>query len=225
MVNRIQLEVPLDEGPPEEASSPAFNADVRFDSPEAVNAGTVFSSGGTEVPELKSRVAEITQFDPDTGRTIPGTGFRWVYNTRTGEKVPVHRNRLASILRAKHKDPAYPELVGKPVFSLTQTVPRYRGITLCVLFPGVDKCKACGEAHPPHPSGWLHRIPGLKPCLSAHLANDYEATRHLLKKHSTAYDLIKEAQEQERRDGDRLLQHRALETQEALVKALTKQTK
>ena len=213
--NRIQVEVPKEE------LGDTDNADVRFNGTEAVNLGTILPNAG--FPEITSRVAEISQIDPYTGGAIPGTGFRWVYNTLTGEKIAVHKNRIANVLKAQHSDPAYPDHVGKPVFSQTPTVSRQLGMTPCVLFPGVAKCNACGEAHPPHPDGWLRRMPGVKPCLSAHLANDYEALRHLQKRHTTAYTLIKEAQEQDRRDEDRALQRRTLETQEALVKALTKE--
>lgn len=218
MADRIQLEIPKEELGDTET---AYNADVRFDNPEAVNLGTVLPNAG--FPEITSRVAEISQIDPITGRVIPGTGFRWIYNTLTGEKIAVHKNRIATVLKAKHSDPSYPDHVGKPVFSLAPTVPRQLGTTLCFLFPGIDQCPACGKAHPPHPDGWLRRMPGVKPCLAAHLANDYEALRHLQKRHSTAYALIQEAKEQDRRDEDRMLQRRTLETQEALVQALTKE--
>src|SRR3990167_5121690 len=184
-----------------------FDAYVENSNPDATRVGQVISNGTQTFP---AAVSEISHTDPETGGKLGGTGYRYLYNTRTGERIEVHRNNYVAARRKKHRDPAYPAWIGKLLFSVTPTVVYERGHTVCILFPGTDHCNACGEAHPAHPDNWLKLIPGLVPCLSAHLANDHQAERHAQGRHAGAWAAIKTYKETQERQADRTLREKQL---------------
>src|SRR3990167_8557329 len=53
---------------------------------------------------------------------VTGAGWGYVWNTRTGERVRVNRWQLLpqnSVLKKRHTDDAYPEFLGRQMFTLT----------------------------------------------------------------------------------------------------------
>lgn len=173
--------------------------------PDAVGVGTVVNSDVGE--SFPAAISEVSHRDPDTGRVLPGTGYRWLFNTHTGEPVKVHRHHFQKALRAKHRDSSYPEWVGKLKFSLTQTKPYVLGTSLCWL-------------HPQRPEGWVKKINGINPCLTAHLANEYEAERHTRLRHKSEWAAIQARIAAEDRDADRKLQQRLVDAQENVARML-----
>jgi len=182
--------------------------DALDDNPEAVKVGDVVNTDLSQT--FPAAISEISHRDPETDQVIPGNGFRWFFDTRTGEPRRIHRHHWKTVREKKYTDSDYPEWIGKPAFSLVKTKEFILGTSLCYL-------------HPHHPDKWTERIRGLRPCMSSHLANDYEADRHSRLAHKSEWAAIENLREREERAEDREIQRRSVETNEALVRNLTDQ--
>lgn len=120
---------------------------------------------------------------------IAGPGFVMVYETRTGEPREINRNNLLGALAKNHKDPAYPEWKGKPLFSLIQPRPFVLGTYKCLL-------------HPDQPERAEYDRRGLPSCPASHLPSADAVMQHMLHKHPEQWASI----ERERAEKERLAQ-------------------
>ena len=104
--------------------------------------------------------------------------FVLVYNTRTGEPIPVDTNRLPTMISAKkvHRDPRFPEYVGRIMFTLDKArVPEYR--------MGVLKC----PMHKDAPDAEQYYDLGAEPCKKSNIPNILAVEDHMRKKHPQTY--------------------------------------
>lgn len=119
---------------------------------------------------------------------IKGPGWVTLYETRTGEPRVINKRNLASALKKVHKDPAYPEMIGKKLFSERQLKPYVLGTYKCFL-------------HPDQPERAEYDRMGLASCASAHLASQAQADRHGLKKHKDEWSVTEQTRlSKERRE-------------------------
>lgn len=137
---------------------------------------------------------------PDTGVEIPRRMVA-LYNTRTGERILVNVWRKADVLKLKHKDKAYPQFIGKPVFSESPTVEPVRGQVKCFL-------------HPDHPMRAEFNKRGYPACPAGNLASEQDAALHEERTHKSIW-----AAEQRRKDQAR--QDKLMELQQQQIMALT----
>ena len=114
-----------------------------------------------------------------------------IYNTRTFEPLSVTPRIWPQARLKKHKDRAFPEWMGKPLFT--------RGIqdeaTKKYLPPGVYKLGSIPcELHPSNPNRELYNTMGYPTCGSGHFVNPQEARMHLQRDHKSVW-----SREEERR--------------------------
>lgn len=158
----------------------------------------------------------VEAIDPEgPGTSVSDMGPGWVplYRMDNGEKIWVLRPLRDNVLRKRYDRVTAsdrPDLIGKPVFSITPIAAPFLGQSRCPLFPGVEQCAKCGEAHAPSAEWATYQTMGLPRCLSAHLASEYEAQRHLRIFHPTANTVIQDRKAELRRVEDRELQQETL---------------
>ena len=121
-------------------------------------------------------VIKASQEQPLPARVSQHTGI-WVpfYNTRTNEQFNGLRWNVAEALKKKHKDRAYPEWLGKPLFKVGfAPKPAMKGAYPCHLSPT-------------HPDWPRYEALGMKACLAAHLASPQEVQLHLERHHKSEW--------------------------------------
>lgn len=127
---------------------------------------------------------------------------KWVtlYHTITGLPHVMLEHNAKDALKQRHRDPAFPAMLGKYVFNSKPTVPPQYGTFKCWL-------------HPDTPGAKERHAMGFPICLSAHLASPYQVELHMKSKHKTSY----EAMMREREDAR---QNATLELQQQQIAAL-----
>lgn len=142
---------------------------------------------------------------------------KWVtlYHTITGMPHTMMEAHARDALKRVHKDPAYPAMRGKFVFSATPTVKPKYGTFKCWLHPDTVGAKERHEQ-------------GFPVCMSEHLANPFQVENHMKKKHSTSYEAMILEREESARKATMALQEKQIEAllsvgrrQEALEMATT----
>ena len=116
-----------------------------------------------------------------------------LFNTRTHEKILVAFSNVREALKKKHQDEAYPEWLGKGLFSRTQNGVRVLGQSTCFL-------------HPSRPERVEYDRLGLPPCQAAHLASDDQVMAHMQARHPSAWKRLSAIREEARRKEERELQ-------------------
>lgn len=151
-------------------------------------------------------VDEGKEVIPETGVEIPRR-MTPLYNTRTGERVFVNVWRKGDVLKKKHKDIAYPELIGRPVFSEGPTVPPVQGSVKCFL-------------HPDHPMRTEFNKRGYPACPAGSLASEQDAIMHQERSHKSIWNQEQKRREQARQDELFELQKEQIRSQSAQSQAL-----
>ena len=165
-------------------------------------------------PEDMQQLADLDDAQPDTFELKP-TSVQLnaesqtvvIYHSATGEprRMPRLYARQALLKKFKARDGA--ELAGKFVFSTRPLGPYVLGTVKCLL-------------HRDRPQRELYSSWGLPVCKSEHLPSEFEAEQHMKSRHAAAWSRIQEIRETQRRDEDRDIQRRTLETQSKLLESM-----
>ena len=103
-------------------------------------------------------------------------GFVTMYDTRTGEPVPVDINRIPVVLKKTHQDKRYPEWTGRRKYTLDVAgAPKYR--------MGTQKCLL----HPDSPDFEHFLGLGAEPCRKSNIPNLMAVEEHFRKKHPATF--------------------------------------
>jgi hypothetical protein len=129
---------------------------------------------------------------PVRASALNSAGYRFIYDTKTGERSITNRNMLPAQLQKKRPD-------GTPYFTVRQ--PKVESKIQA------QKCWLHAESAERE----LFDAMGLPVCAKANLANAHQAELHVKKKHPAAYAAIKDAREKAEKEQDRALQRRMLE--------------
>lgn len=131
-----------------------------------------------------------------------------LYNTRTFEPVLINRNNVSDALAKTHDDPAFPAWKGKKLFTRgifneatkTYTKPgEYKvGHFLCYL-------------NPEHPDREMYAKYTQTTCPARHIWSAEQVRMHMEHRHKSEWKSIKDAQEEEQRQADRLRQNLLME--------------
>ena len=166
------------------ASGVSITVDTqRLESQETVSLPLVDQAGnniGSQDLQINVKRQGITQ------------GFVLVYDTRSGEAVPVDTNRLPSVLSLAHRDSRYPDWVGKLKWTLDKNrAPK----------PIVGKLKC--PLHPEHPEHERYYALGAEPCRKANLMSLMAVDDHVRIKHQRTWGYLEREQAQQERDEER----------------------
>ena len=152
---------------------------------------------GLEVP--------ITEAEPDgTPRVTGSAKVVTVWNTRTHEELRFNGWNVPDALKKKHKDPAYPEWVGKPLFSLKKTGERVLGTYKCLLNPS-QLWRAEYERQ------------GFPACPASHLASEEQVRLHMRGKHKSEWARLEDDRKERERQEDRDLARKQIEAMAAIA--------
>lgn len=133
--------------------------------------------------------------------SIEQPGLIAMYDTRTRELSWSDENNIRANLRKTHED-------GSPVFTLNKpSEPPFRGDIKCRL-----------HREDPERAKWDEL--GFPSCRKATLASQYQADRHLLRKHPSEAMAIKEAEYKADEADRKADQKRLIQVQEALITAV-----
>ena len=119
-------------------------------------------------------------------------GMVQVFDTRTGEAIPVDINRLPIVLSTPHRDNRYPAWMGKLKFTLDKTAAPTPVV-------GVMKC----FMHPEHPDFARYQAMGGEPCRKANLFSLLAVEDHVRVKHRRIWDYMHREEERLERDEER----------------------
>ncbi len=104
-------------------------------------------------------------------------GMITLYNTRSGEPMSRDLNAIKTELSKTHRDPQFPEWIGKPMFTLDgRAVPKLEiGHLLCPLNPKSDQ--------------WAYyQALGARPCQKATLPHELAVQSHVRVKHKQIWE-------------------------------------
>jgi len=133
---------------------------------------------------------------PMTVKELTSAGYVYIWDTRTYERIPVLYYMLPSKLRQRREDGS---------FRFTSTDPGKRPKA------GTLKC----FLHPDSPNRAHYDTLGFRVCPKSNIANPYQVTQHMRKKHAQEWAAIEEERKEKERQEDRKLQ-------QALLKSATK---
>ena len=124
---------------------------------------------------------------PMTVKEISGAGYVKVYDTRTGEEIPVLYYMLSQKLRQRRQDGSFQFTTNK----VASTKPQ--GAVKCMLHP-----EALNRAH--------YDELGFRVCSKGNITNQYQLRQHMIKKHPQEWAAIEQERLETERAEDRALQ-------------------
>lgn len=150
------------------------------------------------IREVEAPLGDLDAIDRPTGEDLAKRSTLsardrniTMYNTRTFEPLRITPRVWTQAREKKHKDPAFPQWVGKSLFTrgvYDETAKVYRA-------PGEYKLGSIPcELHVSNPNRELYSQMGYPTCGSAHFVNEQEARLHLQRDHKSVW-----AREEERR--------------------------
>jgi len=128
---------------------------------------------------------------PMTVHEIKSSGYVYVWDTRTFEKVPILYYMLPSKLRQRREDGSYRFTTVDP-----KKMP-YRGAIKCLL-------------HTDSPSRKHYDELGFRTCPKSNISNQHQLKQHMLKKHRQEWETIEDERKDRERQEDRELQRALL---------------
>ena len=131
---------------------------------------------------------------PMTVKEISGSGYVYVWDTRSYEKIPILYYMLSSKLRQRRPDGS---------FMFTTTDPKKEpkhGTIICMLHEDYKDRKHFAEL-------------GFRICRKANITNQYQLELHMKKKHPQEWAAIKDELDKRQKDEDRELQRLVLKSQ------------
>ena len=129
-----------------------------------------------------------------------------LWNTRTHEKISVLKWYATAALKKTHNDPAFPEWVGRRLFSTKSTGERVLGQHKCML-------------HRDHPVRIKYGTDGMPVCPAEHLASEHEVRSHMQHRHKKEWEALERA----RADFERLEDRTALRAQSDAMLVLARE--
>ena len=124
---------------------------------------------------------------PTVVGSVKSAGYRYIYDTRTGEQSITNRNMLPAQLQKKRPD-------GSRVFTLVEPdVKPRRGTIKCIL-------------HPDQPWRAHYDELGFPICMKANIMNPHSQTMHMKHKHKEEYATILAEQQAEEKEQTRRFQ-------------------
>ena len=158
--------------------------------------GKSFLEASDPTTDMGDKVGDILH-EPTTAAPLPialsgRESGRWVklYNTRTHEEISVNVMNLPNVLKKRHKAPAYPDFVGKLLFSNKPLGVRILGSHKCLL-------------HPDSPLRSELDRRGAASCPAEHLASEDQVTQHMAKRHKAEWGTIQRERQEAERQEDR----------------------
>lgn len=128
---------------------------------------------------------------PMVVKEVSGSGYVYVWDTRTFERTPVLYYMLGKVLRRRRQDGSYRFTTRDP-----GKKPE-RGTIKCLLHPDSPDRKHYDEL-------------GFRICKKSNITNDYQLKQHMKKKHKEEWAAIEAEQKERERQEDRQLQQALL---------------
>ena len=128
---------------------------------------------------------------PMVVREVSSSGYVFVWDTRTFEKIPVLYYMLPKVLRRRRQDGS---------FRFTTHDPNKKPVH------GQIKC----YLHPDSPDRKHYNELGFRVCKKANITNDYQLKQHMKKKHPQEWEAIESERKERERQEDRQLQQALL---------------
>jgi len=166
---------------------------------EALIAEMLRDAKTAELPSELSKEPIIWRGDaelpaPMVVKEITGSGYVWVWDTRTYERIPVLSYMLSKKLRLRRPDGSFRFTTVDP-----GKLPK-RGKIKCLL-------------HKENPNRSHYDILGFHVCPKANITNPYQLKQHMIKKHPQEWAAIEEERKEKERQEDRALQQLLIESQ------------
>jgi hypothetical protein len=120
-------------------------------------------------------------------KEISSAGYVYVYDTRTGEKIPVLYYMLPQKLRQRRKDGSFRFDVKNP------GIRPKKGTFKCML-------------HPDSPNKEHYKELGFRVCTKSNITNAYQLKQHMIHKHPQEWAAIEEERVNREKEEDRALQ-------------------
>jgi hypothetical protein len=149
-----------------------------------------------DINRMESIVSKGADSDapvPMVAKQVSSSGYFWIWDTRTFEKVPVLSYLLAKKLRQRREDGSYRFTTIDP-----KKLP-HRGNIKCML-------------HPEHENREHYKELGFPECRKATILNEYQLKRHMALKHKQEWAAIQAEIEEKKREEDRDLQRLLLQS-------------
>ena len=150
--------------------------------PSDLKANPVISRGDATLPS------------PMTVKEISGSGYVWVWDSRTFEKVPILYYMLPSKLRQRRNDGSFRFTINEPKQKPT------RGEIKCMLYKDGENREHYNKM-------------GFRVCKKDNITNPHQLTQHMIKKHPQEWAAIKAEKEEREKQEDRELQRMLLKSQ------------
>ncbi len=157
---------------------------------EGLIAETLRDEGRAEMPLdpiVSKGDSELPIEDPMTIKEVSAAGYKWIWDTKSYEKIPVLWYMLPAKLRQRNPDGSY---------RFTPIDPKkmpYRGVLKCML-----------HKEDPNRKHWDEL--GFRYCKKSNLTNPYERNRHMRMKHPKEWESIEMERVERERKEDRALQ-------------------
>ena len=142
---------------------------------------------------------------PMVAREISSSGYVYVWDTRTFERMPILYYMLAQRLRERRPDGSY---------RFTTVDPKRQPIH------GTIKCML----HLEHPNRKHYDELGFRTCRKHNINNEYQLQQHMIKKHPQEWAAIRAEKETKEKQEDRELQRLLIAQQLEKLKAGSKET-
>jgi hypothetical protein len=142
---------------------------------------------------IVSRGTDVDAPVPMVARQVSSSGYFWIWDTRTYEKIPVLSYLLQKKLRQRREDGSYRFTTIDP-----GKQPK-RGSIRCMLHSQGDNRKHYDDM-------------GFPVCDKENIINAYELRRHMQLKHKQVWAAIQAEEEEKKREEDRALQRLLLQT-------------
>jgi len=168
------------------------------ESREALIAEMLRDAEKTEIPGELSKNPIVSRGEetgaPTILREISSAGYVYVWETRTGEKVPVLYYRLGQVLRQRRNDGSYQFATTDP-----HILPK-KGKVKCMLHPEYEERAHYDEL-------------GFRTCRKSNLLNRFQLRRHMELKHPQEWKTIEVERVEKEKAEDRALQRLLIESQ------------
>jgi len=128
---------------------------------------------------------------PMSLKTISSAGYKYIWDSKTGEKLPVLYYMVRDKMKQKNPDGTFRFVASDPHISV------FKGNVKCLLHKDSIKNKTYDSL-------------GFRECKKSNLANQYQLERHMRLKHPREWESIENERKEKERQEDRELQRAVL---------------
>lgn len=132
---------------------------------------------------------------------LQSAGYRYIYDTRTGERSMTNNNMLPTQLKKRRDDGSVVFTIHRPAMA-----PK-RGTHLCLLH--TDRRRE--EAEKLGMEAGAFDEMGLTTCRKANLVNEFQVRRHMQTRHKVEWAAIDDARKEQREDEERAFRKTVME--------------